>query len=293
MKRLTILVTCICTALSLLSGNNIVFANEAQSVIIDEFEYYTMLKNSTNEELIAAGMSEEAINEIRNFDLVSAVRSRAALPTEVLMELGYSENEITQMKNLFKRKAVTEEDVINEVRSSSLSLVVYPSYTSTNMIIYTFSFEWSSCPIVINSDMLAATWAATGSTGSPVNIAINKSSSYLTVSYQTTGNAVDMPNNSYSWDPESEYSKAQVIFDMGHNYGGGDSYWAKRGNGRLYLDAVVSGTLYEVYLKMGYGHKTITIGSPSVSFSGTGMSVSFTFTSNTISKDEYSERTRV
>ena len=138
---------------------------------------------------------------------------------------------------------------------------------------------------------MAATWSATGSNGQSVNVAINKSLSSLTTKYKYTGGAPSMPDKSYKWNYVHEYRAAKLEFDMGYNLGNGMSYWTYYGSGKLVLDAVVSNTIYEVYLKFGYGHSVVT-GNPSVSFSGSGPSIGMTFGLTTQNLKTYSVRYR-
>lgn len=258
---------------------------------ISELDYFFGLRNSTDEELSLNGLTESQIEYIRNFDLIQSIKERANLSESNLKELGYNDDEILALKNLNKRRNLTEDEISKEVRGATLTLTLKNPTTSKSRYTYNFSFKWSSCPIFIQSDLLAATWSATGSNGSPVNVAINKSLSKLTTKYKSTGGHPDMGSVSYKWKITHEYRAASIKFDMGYNVGSGMSYWTQTGSGKLVLDAVVSNTIYEVYLKFGYGHSVVT-GTPSVSFSGSGPSIGMSFGWTTQNEKTYSVRYR-
>ena len=265
--------------------------NTSTTLQISEIDYFLSLKKCTDEELSANGLTESQIRYIREFNLVQAIKERGNLSESNLKELGYNNKEIAILKNICKKRNITEEEISKEFRGATLTLTLNKPTTSKSRYTYNFSFSWSSCPIFIQSDLLAATWSATGSNGSPVNVAINKSLSKLTTNYKTTGGYPNMGSVSYKWGITHEYRAASIKFDMGHNVGNGMSYWTQSGSGRLVLDAVVSNTIYEVYLKFGYGHSIVT-GTPSVSFSGSGPSIGMTFGWTTQNEKTYSVRYR-
>ena len=225
----------------------------------------------TNEELL-----EYEISELEYF------KELKSQTNEELISKGMTPDQIKYIKNF---------DLIKEIRGATLNLVLGSAIASKSKYTFNYSFRWSSCPIFIQDDLLAATWSATGSNGSPVNVAINKSSSFLTVKYKSTGGAPNMKDTTYKWNPIHEYRAAKIQFDMGYNMGSGMSYWTYYGSGKLVLDAVVSNTIYEVYLKFGYGHSVVT-GTPSVSFSGSGPSIGMSFGWTTQNEETYSVRYR-
>lgn len=249
---------------------------ETITYTINELDYFLMLRNTSDEDLLKNGLTVEQIEYIRQFDLVEEIQNRSELSNSQLKNMGYSASDILDIKEITQIENLTEEQVINSLSFATLSLTLNKPTTSTSFYNFTFSFVWSKCPIFIQQDLIAAVWAATGSNGSPVNIAINKSKSYLVTTSATTGGAPAIPNERYSWGIHHEYNSAFLKFSMGYNLGNGMSYWTKSGNGQLRLDAVIPGTIYEVYIKLGYGHSVLT-GTPSVTFTGLGPEIGFTF----------------
>ena len=244
----------------------------------------------------------EAISKDFNYDSFKAIKDIEAVTRHdvkaveyfignQLKDMGYSDNDIKQLRVSLSKKNINEDEIIKEIRGATLNLVLGSAIASKSKYTFNYSFRWSSCPIFIQDDLLAATWSATGSNGSPVNVAINKSSSFLTVKYKSTGGAPNMKDTTYKWNPIHEYRAAKIQFDMGYNMGSGMSYWTYYGSGKLVLDAVVSNTIYEVYLKFGYGHSVVT-GTPSVSFSGSGPSIGMSFGWTTQNEETYSVRYR-
>lgn len=258
---------------------------------INELDYFLMLRNTSDEDLLKNGLTTEQIEDIRQFDLVEEVKNRAELSNPQLKSMGYSTSDISDIKEFAQIDNITEEQVINSLSFATVTFTLNKPTTTTSFYIYNFSFVWSKCPIFIQQDLIAATWAATGSNGSPVNVAINKPKSYLTTTNATTGGAPAIPNETHYWRINNEYSSANLKFSMGYNLGSGMSYWTKSGNGQLRIDAVVAGTIYEMYLKLGYGHSVVT-GTPSVSFSGSGPSIGFKFGVTTNTESTISRRYR-
>lgn len=292
MKKLLCIIGVISVFLSPISVSAATINNDSEvKYEISELDYFSELKNCSDRELADRGLSVEQINYIRDFDLVNAIKDRARLSESNLRDFGYNDEEILTLKSIGNRKSVTEEDILKEVRGATLSLVLGSPTTSKSRYSYNFSFKWSSCPIFIKSDLLATTWSATGSNGSSVNVAINKSQSKLTTKYKSTGGAPSLPDQTYKWNYVHEYRAAKLEFDMGQNLGSGMSNWTYYGSGKLVLDAVVSNTIYEVYLKFGYGHNVV-IGAPSVSFSGSGPSIGMSFRWTTQNEKTYSVRYR-
>lgn len=292
MKKLLCVLCSLCLFLSPLQAyamdSNI---DSSMTMEVSELSYFQELRSYSDEELKAKGMSAEEIDYIRNFDLVEAIKERASLPETTLKEFGYTEKEITQLKSILNRRSVSEEEIIKEVRGATLTLTVQDPITTKSKYTYEYSFKWSSCPVFIQDDLLAITWSATNSSGSPINVAIDKTNSSLSTIYKYTGGAPTQTNPSYKWNPVNEYRAAKIKFDMGTNLGEGMSYWTYSGSGKIVLKAVVSNTIYELYLKFGYGHSVVT-GTPSVSFSGSGMDIGFDFGWTTQTLATYSKRYR-
>lgn len=248
---------------------------EPVTYTINELDYFLMLRNTSDEDLLKNGLTAEQIEYIRNFDLVEAVKARAELPDSQLKGMGYSANDISNIQKITRNDNLTDDQIINSLSFATLTFTLNNPVTSTSSFSFYFSFVWSMCPLFIQDDLLAATWAGTGFSGTPINVAINKTRSYLSTRTSTTSG----PQDTYSWNPKDEYRSASLKFKMGYKpleAGDGLSHWTKYGNGRLVLDAVVSGTIYEIYIKLGYGHSVVT-GTPSVSFTEKGPSIGFKF----------------
>jgi len=259
---------------------------------INEVEYFNMLRNTSDEELLKNGLTPEQIEYIRNFDLVEAVKTRAELSDSELKSMGYSTSDILKVKEITKNDNLTEDQIINSLSFATITFTLDAPVTSSSSFSFYFSFVWSMCPLFIQQDLIVAIWAATGFNGSPVNVAINKTKSYLTTKTASTVG----PQETYSWRISDEYRAANLKFTMGYkplegNNNTGMAHWTKYGNGRLALDAVVFGTIYEMYIKIGYGHSVVT-GTPSVSFSGSGPSIGFKFGFTTVDECTYSRRYR-
>lgn len=97
LSKLTAILLVFALCLSTMSA----FAGESensQTYVINEEEIITQLQAMSDEELKEQGYSDDAINEIREFDYFEALSERAALDDETLLLYGYTEDEIEDLR---------------------------------------------------------------------------------------------------------------------------------------------------------------------------------------------------
>lgn len=285
-KFLHCLVICVLT-LSFTINSSYALNVEQQQIQISEYDMYRKLKSSTIEELKEMGLSSEEIEQVSQLDLYSELKKRASYSNDVLYALGYTDEMINELRNAINRKTVDEEMLMNSTRAAVLTLNVNTPTCSQTKYIFNYNFVWSSCPIFIKKDIVALCWAASSSNGSPLNVRINETQSYLKVVYTKTGNATALPTSSLKYSINNSYSSAYREVDMGYNYGDGDSTWLKKGEGKVQLEAAGSGKIQELFFKIAYGHNQLFLTSTGVDFTGTGFSIGFTFEFGVNEEDEW------
>ncbi len=115
-------------------------------------------------------------------------------------------------------------------------------------------------PLLQLSDIVAATWDGTYTSGGNNNVALNNAMSFVNVQYTFTSIAVE----TFKLTTPEPYHNAKLKFDMMSP----DSpyHWASEGAMFLYVDTVASSpSLEEVFFNFKYGHQAFA-GSASVSF---------------------------
>ena len=121
MKKIIRRLICLVGVLCLLFSSLTIYAETGEEKTkikyeLSELEYFSELRSYTDDELYEKGLSEEQVDYIRNFDLVGAIKERAQLSESVLKDLGYTDEEISTLKSIVKRKSLSEADILKEVR---------------------------------------------------------------------------------------------------------------------------------------------------------------------------------
>ena len=65
-----------------------------ETVIVDEMAFISWLMNSTDEELLESGYTEEEVYEIRNYNYSDDILALQSFTRDELGEMGYDENQI-------------------------------------------------------------------------------------------------------------------------------------------------------------------------------------------------------
>ena len=129
MKKIIRRLICLVGVLCLLFSSLTIYAETGEEKTkikyeLSELEYFSELRSYTDDELYEKGLSEEQVDYIRNFDLVGAIKERAQLSESVLKDLGYTDEEISTLKSIVKRKSLSEADILKEVKGATLTLTL-------------------------------------------------------------------------------------------------------------------------------------------------------------------------
>lgn len=239
---------------------------KAQSAKINEYKQLKQLKAKSDMELKQMGYTSEEINRIRSIDYAQELRERAKLDNAQLKNLGYTDEQITMLKSF----TGTEEEII--ALAATLDLSAWHSsfwYDSANNRSYwrvSFSWTWSSMPVIRLTDVVGAGWGPQMSLVAP--------ESWQTVRYvhKITGNGYtqDFAITLYA------VNTAQVKFPMDSSDA---AYWAKYGSGQVKVS--YGGDLRDAQMRIAYGHNEFGV-SPSVNVP---WGVGFTFTRGVFEQD--------
>lgn len=286
MKKFLSVFLSILLGVLIVTPNFTAYASEGASVTtFNEYEAYKYYISLSDSELLELGFTSEDIDYLRSFNYKEELIKRSKFSNEQLSSLGYSDEEIKKIKTYDGSEDVEPYLFAEATIYSSLSSA------SSSRFVVDFSWNWSSCPVFIKSDIIAVVWNATNSSGGTMNAAINKSSSrtYHNVTYYDTYTG-KYSTESKPFSIKNEYSGASSTFSMGYNYGDGYMRWANKGRGAVTIDAV-AGSIYELLMRFEYGH-TYIVGSPSFSISGSGASIGISFNATTRTEDFSSHRYR-
>lgn len=143
--------------------------------------------------------------------MVQEFKTRASLSNETLLNMGYTEEEITTIKALANQPELTEEDIMTSSLEATLTLTLTDVYTNPRYFAYTFTYRWSKVPVFRGTDVIAVTWAGCTSTGSHTTIAIDESYSYMDIRYYNYYYDSNFDVR-YNWYPVNEYSAVKLEF---------------------------------------------------------------------------------
>lgn len=199
---------------------------------------------------------------------------RAQYSTERLKALGYTENQISILRT-YDGGPLEDNPQLRGTFADLYGVVLKMAANQTSITLR-LSWRWSNAPAMSGiavHDLMAATWKASNSQGSTINVKLNSSKSSSYVHYYNGYNGNLEATEKQTITVNDPYSSAYVNFAMGRWMFG----WAKDGWFDVCVDRVGSGNIYELAMVMGYGHSTFTV-TPSVSFSSTGaLGIGFSF----------------
>lgn len=283
MKRKSILALCL--LLNMLLGIVIspisIFAqtNDINTeMVVNEYEIYKSLMDKTDEELKSDGYSDKEIEELKSVDLSYELHERAQLDNEILKNMGYTEEQIAILKDVYMPKTYS---VLPSTLEYANVQGLFASFTGRTYIIHAcdkcitvgFGWEWSSLPVWYGgTDVVAIAWDSTSLSGSPLNTALDKGSSTYHMLNSVNVQTGAVSTSKIGFEEVTPYKTAKSEFVLGFRI---EDYieWMKSGHGSIKFATTGTSSLKEINLRVAYGHTTIGF-SPSLSFPG-GVSISF------------------
>lgn len=268
LSKLTALLLAFVLCLSTMSA----FASELnelekpQTYVISEEEMIAQLQSMSDEELKEQGYSDDAINEIREFDYFEALSERAALDDETLLLYGYTEDEIEDLRAYVQSGGRLRKTISSNTLTLSLN---FSSVASGKQGKGTVIWNWKRVALIKYLDCVAVAWKTTN--GATLNYAPSSSNRMVTTWTKININASG-DNTILLYDDWKVNSNESIYVRVGI---GSDDYFAYKGVGTFVLKST-SGTFKEFYIDVGYGHYYL-LATPTISvniLSG-GISISF------------------
>lgn len=266
MKLFAVVLALVAIAVTPLS----VFASENNSdeqiFIIREDEIIENLQKMSDEELLELGYSDEQITELRNFDYFDALAERAALDDETLLLYRYTPEEIEELREYVASGRKARKTISSNTLTISLS---FKNKTTGKQADGVISWTWKRAALVKYIDCVAVAWKTTS--GATINYIPNSNNKVVATWTKVNPNSTE-PNqktSSSTWQVNNNQSIfARVAM-------GGTNYFAYSGTGTFTMKAT-SGSFKEFYIDYGYGHYNVSL-EPSVSVSPSGIGVSVSF----------------
>lgn len=254
--------------LCLLFSTVVVFATAAPTVEViyketqtfSEYDYIKSIQAKTNEELMDMGYEEGDIVEIRKIDLKKYAEELKKSTPDMLREQGYSEEIVNAIQ-----QATTLEEVMSETMGNVTYSVTAESLTYSNDITKLrarITWNWSSKPIVTLFDTVALT--------TNKDFYRDDASAYnvTTVYYYKNGDLNNTPakyNNKIVQKTEEAgtlvYSEIPMRVTYPSSTSGEDVHYAMRGTMEVQMKE--SGPIYTTNVAGNYGHMIISC-TPSV-----------------------------
>lgn len=273
---MSIILVCSLTIMPTSAVNNVEEYYDGSKInfTVNEYDMLVEARGMTDNEL-SEFYSEERIEAIRTAE--DALLERAQLSDSVLEQYGYTPEQIEVLR-AYDGGPLEDNPQLRAITATMSGSISAAQCTSTTVGTQ-FNWTWSALPLVYNfTDVVAIRWAGTNTQGSPMNVSmVQTSSSFAYVTYYNLINQIQSVQN-LSFINVWPYDHAEVNFSCGHVSSGlGDpAYYAKTGRVQVVVQkpSGSTGTLLEGAFAYSYGHSTITITSPTVSFPA-GFSISF------------------
>ena len=251
--------------------------NSEPAYVYNEYDQIAFIKNSSQAELSKAGVTPEDANSVI-ISFNQAVRSRIALSDYCLMGFGYTQEEI---ETYHQYKDIPVEKIPEEVlRSLSGTCTGHISgtYFSSRKAGFIYSWSWDHAPLIGLKDSAAVGWRPVKSDGAVIDVTKTLSVSYIRyywydqLKFQRSGTV--QPNL-------ADYNLHSVGFNVTENFqsstGITEQAYAKTGLIVIRVEVEPEVTSSMVYIKVTglYGHTIIGVGFPTASLSLGGPSISF------------------
>lgn len=282
MKRLICLLLCLTVILSV---TVIAFAddktNEHQQILINEYEYLETLSTMTDEELNKEGLSRESVDLLLS-KYISTLKNRTTLPYEKLLALDYTEEQCKILHELNFEDEI-QRDLLYATAATLTGYVTSNSIINNNFTL-SFTWQWSSAPIMCLTDICAIRWAAFDYNGYYIDS--DASAKNMDVYYSYNGNYYSLRHGTLNENEDFYYVSytfpLEILIPESYDEASGtcDSAYAKMGRMTLTITSrnVNNNPIGHIKFRAAYGHKTIVILNPSVTITpGSTGSFGFSF----------------
>jgi len=272
----TIVAVLLCT-----SAASYAFATDSitDEMQLNEYEYIKTLayKNDQN--------TDDSSTLLEKY--YSDLNKRAALPKDQLIGLGYTETEIAILKKLELRKGLSDAE-LKSVSATLTGKIIKHSFSSQGTQ-FSYQWEWNHCPIVTDVDAAAISWTCYNTNGHVATLIHDDDNDLYQVFYYFGDTHVSTRKG--KMESGLNAGAVNMRFDVAVLLDDQMTYmYAKKGIVKVSLKVpdTKAASLAYVYTQGAYGHKTVGIGSPSVSISSN--SISFSVSPGVVEKLGFKEK---
>lgn len=234
---------------------NQVYGTNEETETVNEYVKLRDLSRKNDSALKKIGYSTEDIKEIRDYknQFRKHINTMNKLSNKELTGLGYDNEQINIIRNFDGSENQMIRASAKCTVTRSKSSFTYTTSTKTSKLTVNIGFKWSGAPIFRGTDLMAVY------NGEQMYYT---SDSYLKISYYPL-------NSSGASSTKTVKAKIHDAGNTGASFsfkvlGNSGLSYAKSGSGKVYLTKKKK--LSEVGVGVKYGHTTIKLGSPGVSF---------------------------
>lgn len=229
------------------------------------------MREATSQDLAELNISEETAQEIADTNIEQAYYDRAQLSEEQLAGLGYTDEQISILKQ-YDGSTITANSPILKASASCTGTASKVS-TSTSKIAFKYSWSWSSAPVYMHTDKVAVKWQAYNSNSSAIDVTNKQSTSvnyYWMNGKYNTAKSISTPTLS-TFNGCSANIPVQEPKELN---GEANFIWAKSGSTTVTLSKSNSNISY-IKFSGSYGHLQLSIATSISVDVGAGISISF------------------
>ncbi len=288
-KRLTSMLLALTMVVAL--GSQAFAASALQSTVKEcfetnqysEYDYYTLvteLQSHSDQELLDIGYTYDDIEQLRSLSFQTALMERASLDKSVLKNYGYTENEISILKQISHGIMPMNDMSLRAVLAQCTGDFTINSRSSSQWtLVYTWT--WDKAPLFLGNDSVGVSWGAYNSTSSNIDVLMTSSKAVGTCYNTITGVTY---NKNLSRDQDADLNGVKYNFNMGTEGTDPNDYWVKNGSVTVTVKIATGSTAQIHYMKLCglYGHAVMKItGSPSVTPGAGDAAWGFSFSAST------------
>lgn len=266
-KIIATLLSIMCLSVSFPAANAANIATNSIPISTNEADYYLELQESTDSELNELGYSDQEIEQLRKTSLEQAIMERAKLDTTTLHEMGYSNADIAVLRE-YTGEPITRDSQVYAALAQVSGLIVCKG-ASNSQISFEYQWEWDKVPVVNQTDSVALCWQAQDIDG--YNIGVSVVSTSHTVNYRagtTIKQSKTVERNSQMQGASSQFNRIYTA--------DGINYYAM--DGVFKVTVKKDGTFIQsLKVARAYGHITVSLNvnpTINVTFDG-GFGISF------------------
>jgi hypothetical protein len=232
---------------------------------INEFDLFTDLKKSTDDELMKIGYTKEEIVELRSFDYATEIKKLDEKSDDELLKMGFDLERIEKIRAF--------DGKLSSIKSASGTLsfdydaIAYEYTNGRTHFANRLKWEWSGVPFYTFHDVVASSCSEG---------MYRHASAYHQVHYYQSDNLNNMVDNViFSMDSNGEPTGLQGnVFDV-NTFSPGDQIKPIAMDGYAYFYWQKLGKVEQVSGYIKYGHSSFTV-KPEFSLNNSGYKLTIT-----------------